>query len=77
MCCILFQETLHKHKLNMKEDQTIRYSYSHLADFEESMEGHTSSTKYMDLLKNWPLMSSVILFCIISFDDSAYTEVLF
>ncbi|RLN29699.1 hypothetical protein C2845_PM05G06320 [Panicum miliaceum] len=70
-----YNETLHKHKLDKKEDQTTRYSFARLADFEESTEEHTSSTKYMDLLKNWPLISSIILFCIISFDDSAYTEI--
>ncbi|CAN6344317.1 unnamed protein product [Urochloa humidicola] len=75
MSCIFLPETLHKHKLGDKEDQASRHSVAHLVDVEESVERHTSSTKYTELLKNRPLMSSIILFCFISFDDSAYTEI--
>ncbi|CAN6330422.1 unnamed protein product [Urochloa humidicola] len=75
MSCTFLPETLHKHKLGEKEDQASGHFVAHLVDVEEVAERHTSSTKYIDLLKNWPLMSSIILFCINSFDDSAYTEI--
>lgn len=29
------------------------------------------------LLKNWPLMSSIIVYCVFSFHDMAFTEVCF
>jgi hypothetical protein len=29
------------------------------------------------LLKNWPLMSSIITYCVFSLHDTAYVEVLF
>ncbi|KAG0519794.1 hypothetical protein BDA96_08G017400 [Sorghum bicolor] len=61
----LAQETLHKHKLHKTEDQGI----------EDFAEQQNSSTTNKSLLKNWPLMSSIILFCVTSFDDMAYTEI--
>jgi hypothetical protein len=66
---------LHKHKFDEKKDQETRHSIGHLTDFEESIEQHSSSTKNKNLFKNWPLMSSIILYCIVYFDDGAYTEV--
>jgi hypothetical protein len=66
-CFIKLQETLHKHKLHKTEDQGI----------EEFAEQQNSSTTNKSLLKNWPLMSSIILFCVTAFDDMAYTEVCF
>ncbi|KAF2906542.1 hypothetical protein DAI22_12g025500 [Oryza sativa Japonica Group] len=36
---------------------------------------HTGPAKDKSLFKNWPLMSSIVLFCIVSFDDMAYTEI--
>jgi hypothetical protein len=72
---LTFQETLHKHKQDDKEEQEARYSNVRLTSFEESFEQDSSSTKGKILLKNWPLMSSIIHYCIISFDDSAYSEV--
>lgn len=74
ICSITFQETLHKHKHIDKEEQAARYSNIRLSDLEESSE-QDSSTKGKKLFKNWPLMSSIIHYCIISFDDAAYSEV--
>lgn len=73
--CTDFQETLHKHKQETKDDQTSEYLTSHLTDSEESVKQHSSSTTKRVLFKNWPLMSSIILFCLTSYDDMAYTEV--
>ncbi|KAL6640468.1 hypothetical protein ACP70R_021591 [Stipagrostis hirtigluma subsp. patula] len=73
--CIWLPETLHTHKLNIKEDQAIKYLNANLADFEECVEQCDRSTKNRNLFKNWPLMSSIILFCTVSFDDMAYGEI--
>ncbi|XP_066339212.1 protein ZINC INDUCED FACILITATOR-LIKE 1-like isoform X3 [Miscanthus floridulus] len=73
--CIWLPETLHKHKRDDKEEQEARYSNVRLIGFEESFEQDSSSTKGENLFKNWPLMSSIIHYCIISFDDSAYSEI--
>ncbi|KAF8653464.1 hypothetical protein HU200_062208 [Digitaria exilis] len=62
--CTWLPETLHKHKQETKDDQT-----------KESVKQHSSSTTKRVLFKNWPLMSSIILFCLTSYDDMAYTEI--
>ncbi|EEC67623.1 hypothetical protein OsI_35010 [Oryza sativa Indica Group] len=45
------------------------------AGFVEFVKQHTGPAKDKSLFKNWPLMSSIVLFCIVSFDDMAYTEI--
>lgn len=57
------------HKLEKKEDQQIN-SF-------ESVEQHSTSTTTKSLFRNWPLMSSITLFCIACFEDMAYSEVCF
>ncbi|ONM32474.1 transporter of mugineic acid1 [Zea mays] len=65
--CIWLPETLHKHK-NI--------------DNEVEMSGHsrTPQTEDVDagksLYKNWPLMSSIIAYCVFTLHDTAYTEIL-
>nr|ABA95731.1 hypothetical protein LOC_Os12g03950 [Oryza sativa Japonica Group] len=60
--------------LFMYIDLLLRYSYKlHLAP--EFVKQHTGPAKDKSLFKNWPLMSSIVLFCIVSFDDMAYTEI--
>lgn len=66
---------MHNHKADKMGDQTSESSISHLSDPEELNEHGTSATTDQNLFKNWPLMSSIILFCIMSFEDMAYTEV--
>uniref|UniRef100_A0A0E0BNL1 protein-tyrosine-phosphatase n=1 Tax=Oryza glumipatula TaxID=40148 RepID=A0A0E0BNL1_9ORYZ len=44
----------------------------YLAQF---VKQHTGPAKDKSLFKNWPLMSSIVLFCIVSFDDMAYIEI--
>lgn len=73
--CIWLPETLHKHKIDENDDQSSRYIDIHLASSTEFIEEHSSSTENKNLFKNWPLMSSIILFCITTFEDSAYTEI--
>lgn len=55
------------HKRENKEDEATK-SF-------EFVKQKCSSTTTESLLNNWPLMSSIILFCIVSFEDMAYSEV--
>ncbi|MBA0864434.1 hypothetical protein Goshw_002835, partial [Gossypium schwendimanii] len=73
-------ETLHKHNDN---DQSSDDSYdaleaasneSNTKDITEKDEGRESASK-QSLLKNWPLMSSIIVYCVFSLHDMAYTEI--
>ncbi|PVH33762.1 hypothetical protein PAHAL_8G060900 [Panicum hallii] len=76
LSCIWLPETLHTHKPDKKEDQENQPIIEHLAaDSEESVEKNISSATTKDLFKNWPLMSSIILYCIVCFDDMAYSEI--
>jgi len=40
----------------------------------DTKDGNESAPKE-NLFKNWPLMSSIILYCVFSLHDMAYTEV--
>jgi len=67
---------LHKHKVSENENQSIEALEAHLIDPKEKVEESGSlGTKKKSLFKNWPLMSSIIIYCIFSFHDMAYTEV--
>ncbi|CAN0839717.1 Protein ZINC INDUCED FACILITATOR-LIKE 1 [Linum grandiflorum] len=59
-------ETLHNHKENMKP---CDYSSS-----DHALEIATGSYE-TSLLRNWPLISSIIVYCIFSLHDMAYNEV--
>uniref|UniRef100_A0ACD5X7T1 Uncharacterized protein n=4 Tax=Avena sativa TaxID=4498 RepID=A0ACD5X7T1_AVESA len=73
--CIWLPETLHNHKTIKEEGQASECLIPHFSDPEELIKHNITSTNKKNLLKNWPLMSSIILFCIVSFDDMAYTEI--
>ncbi|XVE99080.1 hypothetical protein REPUB_Repub03eG0165800 [Reevesia pubescens] len=73
-------ETLHKHNDN---DRLSNDSYDALEaashelsakEITEADEGKESSSK-QSLIKNWPLMSSIIVYCVFSLHDMAYTEI--
>jgi hypothetical protein len=48
---------------------------SHLIDPKEKADQNGSLDCKKSLLRNWPLMSSIILYCVFSFHDMAYTEI--
>jgi len=73
----LVQETLHTHKLEKEEDQATKTINGHLAGDEENVEQHITLTMNKNLFQNWPLISSIVLFCIAAFDDMTYMEVHF
>ncbi|KAK9070162.1 hypothetical protein SSX86_010562 [Deinandra increscens subsp. villosa] len=61
-------ETLHFHKDNELESALC------VPDAEEKTDEKKDSS-FISLLKNWPLMSSIIVYCIFSLHDMAYTEI--
>ncbi|KAI5021211.1 hypothetical protein ZWY2020_055056 [Hordeum vulgare] len=73
--CIWLPETLHNHKLDKIEDRANGSFIAHSASSEELIEQQVKSVPTKNLLKNWPLMSSIVLYCIFCFDDMAYTEI--
>ncbi|CAK7325113.1 unnamed protein product [Dovyalis caffra] len=66
----LAQETLHVH--NEKETEP-KDSYDALEAATD--DGERKPTSKESLLRNWPLMSSIIVYCIFSLHDMAYTEI--
>ncbi|XP_066336646.1 protein ZINC INDUCED FACILITATOR-LIKE 1-like isoform X1 [Miscanthus floridulus] len=73
--CIWMPETLHKHKVHENRSQNIEALEAHLIDSKEKVEESGSLDTKKSLFRNWPLMSSIIVYCIFSFHDMAYTEV--
>ncbi|XP_006663795.1 protein ZINC INDUCED FACILITATOR-LIKE 1 isoform X2 [Oryza brachyantha] len=63
--CIWLPETLHKHKGLERGVETAESSAT-----QESVESHKKS-----LFKNWPLMSSILTYCVFSLHDTAYSEI--
>ncbi|KAG9454963.1 hypothetical protein H6P81_007867 [Aristolochia fimbriata] len=78
--CLWLPETLHKHNELQKdahdssEDIEASSSSAGLKEYiQESEEKEASSNE--SLLKNWPLMSSIIVYCIFSLHNMAYSEI--
>ncbi|TVU02077.1 hypothetical protein EJB05_52443 [Eragrostis curvula] len=70
-------ETLHKHKVRKSGTERVDSLEDHtIIDPEEKVEQSASLDDKKSLFKNWPLMSSLIIYCVFSFHDMAYTEVL-
>ncbi|CAF1697331.1 unnamed protein product [Brassica napus] len=66
-------ETLHNHKIGddaSSHDESIKF-LSHDPESHKVTERNEKNS----LLKNWPLISSIIVYCILSLHDMAYTEV--
>ncbi|XP_028782397.1 protein ZINC INDUCED FACILITATOR 1-like [Neltuma alba] len=67
VACIWLPETLHNHKVTDESDEDA-----------EALETETTGKRVQkdeNLLLNWPLMSSIIIYCVFSLHDIAYTEV--
>lgn len=73
---------MHVHRENKSD---VSNSYEALesspcgSDLKDSNEGtdKRESASGTSLFKNWPLMSSIIVYCAFSLHDMAYTEVIF
>ncbi|KAJ1375237.1 MFS transporter superfamily, partial [Sesbania bispinosa] len=71
IACIWFPETLHNHPLgdgSIGDCKALEYGSS--GDEEDQI-----IQKDENILLNWPLMSSIIVYCILSLQDSAYQEI--
>ncbi|KAF6163897.1 hypothetical protein GIB67_024752 [Kingdonia uniflora] len=74
----LAQETLHSHdgkeKVGYDEYESLEACVS---DVKEEIQGTDvkGPNSNENLLKNWPLMSSIIIYCVFSLHDMAYTEI--
>ncbi|KAI9115297.1 hypothetical protein K1719_013616 [Acacia pycnantha] len=67
VACIWLPETLHNHKVTDESNEDA-----------EALENEITGEKVQkddSLLLNWPLMSSIIIYCVFSLHDLAYTEV--
>uniref|UniRef100_A0A1J3G6U7 Protein ZINC INDUCED FACILITATOR 1 n=2 Tax=Noccaea caerulescens TaxID=107243 RepID=A0A1J3G6U7_NOCCA len=65
LCCFI-PETLHNHKLDSS-------SHDDLYEVLEAASG--KNERNASLLKNWPLMSSIIVYCVLCLHDTAYSEI--
>lgn len=67
------QETLHKHTGDIADNsiETVEDSLAS-TDAQETSQGGRG---FLQLFKNWPLMSAIILYSIFSLEDVAYSEV--
>ncbi|KAK2634536.1 hypothetical protein Ddye_029328 [Dipteronia dyeriana] len=70
-------ETLHMHgddNISLDASYDALESASCLSNSQLKQEGSKGPSK-KNLLKNWPLMSSIIVYCVFSLHDMAYTEI--
>ncbi|XP_057980961.1 protein ZINC INDUCED FACILITATOR-LIKE 1 [Malania oleifera] len=73
-------ETLHMHdKVNESQDDSYdaleaASCESNVNEKTKDIEGRGPPSK-QSLIKNWPLMSSIIVYCVFSLHDMAYTEI--
>ncbi|XP_068658242.1 protein ZINC INDUCED FACILITATOR 1-like isoform X1 [Aristolochia californica] len=78
--CRWLPETLHKHNAESREDShpdgDTEYAL-HDSGLNEGIEeaGQNDPTSNGNLLKNWPLISSIIVYCIFQLHDMAYAEI--
>lgn len=67
------------HIHNIKDEEGFGTHDALSSDLKESMEGTEGceSASEGSLFKNWPLMSSITVYCIFALHDMAYSEVTF
>ncbi|KAH7557222.1 hypothetical protein JRO89_XS11G0077600 [Xanthoceras sorbifolium] len=78
---IHMQETMHMHdkKLDERHDACDRWvASSNASGMEDVVEAEERKTyQKPNLFKNWPLMSTIIVYCVFSLQEIAYSEVSF
>ncbi|PUZ49917.1 hypothetical protein GQ55_6G017800 [Panicum hallii var. hallii] len=72
--CFWLQETLHKHTGDVTNN-SIETVEDPLASTDAQEKRQGGSGVFLQLFKNWPLMSAIILYSIFSLQDVAYAEV--
>ena len=71
------QETLYIHNKPCEDSfETLEAVFHGSNAKTEDSEGGEPTSK-ISLMKNWPLMSSIVVYCVFSLVDMAYTEVSF
>ena len=66
----------HKEERNYVSYDTLEASENgSVLDGKNMKRDQSKDSSEKNLLKNWPLMSSIIVYCVFSFHDMAYTEV--
>lgn len=76
----LMQETLHMHneRVSARFDRcdVLEASSNEISEVEniKDVDRRVAPSK-ANLLKNWPLMSTIIVYCVFSLQEMAYTEV--
>ncbi|XP_058756076.1 protein ZINC INDUCED FACILITATOR-LIKE 1-like isoform X1 [Vicia villosa] len=66
--CIWLPETLHNHKVSTNKIESL-VNETNEADKNKMIQKDES------LLRNWPLMSSIIVYCVFGIHDIAFTEI--
>ena len=73
--CELFQETLHNHNGNNNPcDDSLKALEAESCETHHENEGGHKPKK--SVLRNWPLMSSIIVYSVFSLHEMAFSEVL-
>ncbi|XP_051147281.1 protein ZINC INDUCED FACILITATOR-LIKE 1-like isoform X2 [Andrographis paniculata] len=80
LACFWIPETLHLHpttnQLSAQNSyDTLEVTIQGFDDAIETKDQPRKSSPKENLLKNWPLMSSIVVYCIFSLHDMAYTEI--
>ncbi|KAL8251500.1 hypothetical protein R6Q59_035193 [Mikania micrantha] len=55
--------------------ETLHFHKRELESASEEIPDEKKDSNVISLLKNWPLMSSIIVYCVFSLHDMAYTEI--
>ncbi|MED6200132.1 hypothetical protein PIB30_082217 [Stylosanthes scabra] len=75
IACIWLPETLHNHKDNIKSVDEDDESLEAGGSSNEAENDDIPPKKKRSIFQNWPLISSVIVYCVFSLHDIAYQEV--
>ncbi|KMZ71590.1 Major facilitator superfamily antiporter, putative, expressed [Zostera marina] len=83
IACLWIPESLHTHRNRRIEGKTYEVLESTNSwDLDVNIDSQTKEDEVEveeeskpSLLKNWPLMSSIIVYCVFSFHDMAFTEI--
>jgi hypothetical protein len=74
---IFLQETLHRHPLECEEkgDDDLEFSEPNSIKEKDGQIMEKQKVNRKSLFRNWPVMSSIIVYCVFSLHEVAYSEV--
>ncbi|KAL2518080.1 Protein ZINC INDUCED FACILITATOR-LIKE 1 [Abeliophyllum distichum] len=78
IACFWIPETLHTHnseKISSQISYDALESASLRSNDKVDLKEGSETTSKESLIKNWPLMSSILVYCVFSLHDMAYTEI--